>query len=44
MTEQTRDGSELVDCPFCGESDFDLHGLKWHLQNGDATIIHVAEW
>lgn len=26
--------SEYVSCPFCGEGDFDLPGLKWHLSNG----------
>lgn len=24
---------EYVKCPFCGEDDFDLIGLKYHLQN-----------
>lgn len=23
-----------VNCPFCGERDFDLIGLKYHLENG----------
>jgi len=23
-----------VKCPFCGEEDFDLVGLKMHLENG----------
>lgn len=22
-----------VVCPFCGEDDFDLPGLAWHIQN-----------
>lgn len=24
----------LIKCPFCGEDDFDLVGLKIHLMNG----------
>ena len=27
MTEPTK----YVECPFCGEDDFDLIGLKYHL-------------
>lgn len=26
-------GDNYVSCPFCGERDFDLIGLKSHLQN-----------
>jgi hypothetical protein len=26
---------ETVECPFCGELDFDLIGLKSHLEHGD---------
>lgn len=25
-------------CPFCGDRDFDLPGLKWHLSRCDAYI------
>lgn len=25
----------MITCPFCGENDFDLVGLKAHLLNGD---------
>jgi hypothetical protein len=25
----------MIECPFCGEIDFDLIGLKAHLLNGD---------
>lgn len=25
---------ELISCPFCGEADFDLIGLKIHLTRG----------
>jgi hypothetical protein len=27
-----------VQCPFCGESDFDLIGLRGHLENGWCEI------
>lgn len=35
-TEDNPDGYEVkseigIACPFCGEDDFDLPGLKWHL-------------
>jgi len=26
---------EYITCPFCGESEFDLIGLKSHFENGD---------
>jgi len=26
---------EDINCPFCGESEFDLIGLKSHFENGD---------
>ena len=35
--------NDLVDCPFCGESDFDLVGLKSHLQNGDCEGYENTE-
>lgn len=28
----------LVDCPFCGDGDFDHVGLKVHLQAGDCEV------
>ena len=27
--------SETIKCPFCSEKDFDLRGLKGHLEHGD---------
>jgi hypothetical protein len=29
-----RNAQTYIDCPFCGEHDFDLIGLKMHLQRG----------
>ena len=29
-----------VRCPFCGEEDFDLIGLKTHLDNGDCDAYN----
>ena len=23
---------QIISCPFCGEDDFDLLGLQWHLE------------
>ena len=28
------DESNSVVCPFCKDTDFDLVGLKWHLESG----------
>ena len=33
MLEKEKNGEELLTCPFCQESDFDLSGLKSHLLN-----------
>lgn len=32
--------SDLVTCPFCKESDFDLIGLKYHLQQGHCDMYN----
>jgi hypothetical protein len=29
----------MLVCPFCGENDFDLIGLKAHLLNGDCEAF-----
>lgn len=38
----------LIECPFCGEKDFDLVGLKSHLLNScevfDQTETPLQEW
>lgn len=33
MSEQTSEAQNLQ-CPFCGDTDFDATGLKDHLANG----------
>jgi len=35
--------TEYVICPFCKESDFDLIGLKTHLEHGDCEIYNNTE-
>ena len=32
--------NELLCCPFCGEKDFDLEGLKGHLEHLDCEIYN----
>lgn len=34
MSEEANPDSSVV-CPFCGEGDFDLIGLKAHIAQGD---------
>lgn len=34
--------SDVV-CPFCGEGDFDLPGLKSHLEKGDCEPFENTE-
>jgi len=31
---------EEIDCPFCGEQDFDKIGLKWHLTSGNCETFN----
>ena len=33
----------LLYCPFCGEPDFDLVGLKGHLEHGDCETYNNLE-
>ena len=35
--------SEDVACPFCGEDDFDLIGLKYHIENHCNTFINTPK-
>lgn len=37
------DLSDLLCCPFCGESDFDLIGLKGHLEHMDCEVYNETE-
>lgn len=32
-----------VDCPFCGEGDFDLFGLKLHLLNNFCDAFNAID-
>ncbi len=32
-----------IKCPFCDEEDFDLPGLKSHLDNGDCEVFNSTE-
>lgn len=34
MSTPTEENAEEISCPFCGENDFDLLGLKIHLMRG----------
>ena len=34
---------KYVPCPFCDEKDFDLIGLKHHLENGHCEIFNSTE-
>jgi hypothetical protein len=55
MTKETwaRDAKELrrllvsgcttIVCPFCKENDFDLGGLKTHLEHGDCQPYNTTE-
>lgn len=33
----------LLSCPFCREQDFDLVGLKGHLEHGDCEPFNALE-
>jgi len=39
----TQSKPEEIKCPFCGEDDFDLFGLKIHLLNGWCEIFNSIE-
>ena len=32
--------ANYIKCPFCGEDDFDLEGLKGHLEHGDCDVYN----
>lgn len=34
------EGKGLLPCPWCGEDDFDLVGLKSHLDQGDCKFYN----
>lgn len=33
----------LVRCPWCGEPDYDLNGLKSHIAKGDCEAYNAAQ-
>lgn len=35
--------SDLKNCPFCGDTGFDLIGLKSHLSDGDCVEYNDTE-
>lgn len=35
MSDESKEPRQDLECPFCGEGDFDLSGLKGHLQHED---------
>ena len=39
---RSRNGLDVV-CPFCGECDFDLIGLKLHLKAGHCEVWNATE-
>ena len=38
-----RDDIKYVSCPFCGEDDFDLYGLKHHFLMGWCDVFNDTE-
>ena len=37
------DLDKLIECPFCEEQDFDLQGLKGHLEYGDCVAYKTVQ-
>lgn len=35
--------SDYIKCPFCGEDDFDLIGLKNHFERGHCDVYNETE-
>ena len=33
----------MIKCPFCGEDDFDLIGLKGHFDTGDCEVFNSTQ-
>jgi len=36
-------GIDYVECPFCKEKDFDLIGLKHHLDTGQCSVFEKTD-
>lgn len=43
MSDPNPNAAELLPCPFCKQSDFDLVGLKSHLEAGDCGVFNSTE-
>jgi len=41
--ENTEEKSQMISCPFCGETDFDMIGLKRHLESGQCVIFNEVD-
>ena len=37
------ENENLVNCPFCGEEEFDLMGLKNHFESGSCDVYNVID-
>lgn len=37
------DETQLLHCPFCGDDDFDLIGLQYHLQRGWCEVYGTLQ-
>lgn len=42
MSKPPNESQEIV-CPFCGEKDFDLVGLKYHFERGYCDVYEEIE-
>jgi len=41
--ENNESDTEYITCPFCGQEDFDLPGLKYHFIQGHCEIYNETE-
>lgn len=42
MNDRCPFGREYIKCPFCGESDFDKIGLKYHFLMGHCDAFNAV--
>ena len=42
--ESTKVTSSDIICPFCKQEDFDLEGLKMHLEMGWCEVFNETAW
>ena len=43
MSKEGKEITLAVECPFCGEKDFDLIGLKIHFNRGWCQVFEQTE-